>query len=125
MDNFKTISISDIVLILILLILSVFFHNRFSNNNGDVIHIYIDNELYAKYDLKENREVQIDGKLGKAKLIIKDGTVQLIESPCPEQICVKTGKIKNSTGQIVCAPGHFMVRFESKKHENGVDAIAQ
>lgn len=125
MQKIKSITVLDIVLIILLISCSFYIQRKFDSKKMGSVIVYIDNKIYAKYDLQKDNKYEINGALGNATLVIDSGTAELIESPCSHQICVKTGKIKNPSSQIVCAPGHIMVRVESKKVNNGVDAIVQ
>lgn len=125
MINPKTFTFLDLIILLLLLLFAISFHYKFSSNGSSEVQIFIDNNKYAKYDLLMDREVKINGKLGETTLKIENGYAELINSPCPHQICVKTGKIKNPANQIVCAPGHILIRIDSRKDKNKIDAIVQ
>lgn len=123
--DIKTFTVFDVILILLLLCSSIFLHIQISAEGNSTVLVFIDDQIYGRYELNKDQDVIIKGRIGDAVLKIKDGCVELTESSCPHQICVKTGKIKNPSNQIVCAPGHIMIRVSTKKTENEVDAIAQ
>lgn len=121
----KTVTFFDVFLILVILSISFYFFKNQDGAQGDTVLIFINNKLHSKYELNKNQRINIPGQIGDAKLLIEDAKVQLIESPCPHQICVHTGKIRNTFNQIVCAPGHFMIKIDSDDNNNEVDAIVQ
>lgn len=123
--DIKTFTFFDAIIILLLLCSSVFFYLQISTNGNSTVLVFFDDQIYGRYELNKDQKVAIKGKIGEAILKIENGSAELIESPCPHQICVKTGKIKNPSNQIVCAPGHIMIRISTKKTENEVDAVAQ
>lgn len=116
----------DVVLILTLLAVTVVWHSvqHKTTSTESVVCIYIDNRLYARYPLSQDKTVNIPGTEGDATLQINGGAVQIIKSPCRNQICVKSGAIKSSAASLVCVPGHFIVRIRSKDGEE-FDAIVQ
>lgn len=69
--------------------------------------------LKTIYSISENREIELDGKIGKIKIEIKDMKVRVKESSCPNKICVKTGWISRSGEIIVCAPNEVTIRILS------------
>lgn len=65
----------------------------------------------ALYPLHENRELSLEGRIGKVIIEIKDRRVRVRESSCPDKVCVKTGWIKRSGEIIVCAPNQITIRI--------------
>lgn len=48
--------------------------------------------------------------LGETNTItVSDGEVRMTHADCPDQICVKTGRISRSGQSIVCAPNRVIV----------------
>jgi hypothetical protein len=69
-----------------------------------------------------------DGREARLE-ILESGAVRIIESTCPDKICVRTGWISRPGQSIVCLPNRVVVRIEGSgiKHGQGqghdLDAI--
>lgn len=69
---------------------------------------------YVKiYKIGENKEFEVDGKIGKVRIEIRDMKVRVKESSCPNKICVKTGWISRSGEIILCAPNSVLIQLLS------------
>ena len=88
--------------------------------------VYIANAKYAWYDLAgKARHVDLPTRIGPVRLEIGEGAALVLSSPCPNKICVKTGKVSRVHGEIVCVPAHLLVVIEGPGDGSkaGVDAI--
>lgn len=119
----------DIILILVVAILigQFLLINKFLNKEkGDRVEIYVKNELYGTYPLNKDRKITIKDKDNLNVLSIHSNGIEMIESNCPDKVCVKTGFINKPGQSIVCLPHKVNVIIvsddESKKE---LDAIAQ
>ena len=111
MKKLKLINKFDLVIIAVSSVLAVVLMFVFNSGKqaGRYAEVYLANELVVKIDLqnKEERLIKI-----KDNLIIKvfnDGCVAVVESDCPDKICLKTGKIKEVGQSIVCVPNRLLV----------------
>jgi hypothetical protein len=50
--------------------------------------------------------------------------VQVISSPCPEKICVKTGRISKPGQWIACLPNRVFISIRGRRSEQP-DAVSQ
>ncbi len=69
--------------------------------------------LYT-FDLKKtkDREIRIPSADGGYNLIvIENGEICISEADCPDQTCVRMGKLKSDYLPIVCLPHRLTVRF--------------
>ena len=84
----------------------------FNNHNGPLyVNIFYNSELVGSYPLVENRELTYEAKISEVKVLIKDGYVSVIESGCPDHICINMGKKNNYGDTITCLPNLFYVRI--------------
>ena len=77
--------------------------------------VYVDGELYASYDLGAvviPYEVRIETEYGYNILRLSHGAVEVAESDCSEQVCVKQGTITDGLLPIVCLPHRLVVQIE-------------
>jgi hypothetical protein len=62
----------------------------------------------------------ITGKIGPERVEIAGKRVRIVQSPCPNQLCVQQGWISTPGQSIVCVPGRILIYIEGK---SAVDAI--
>ncbi|MBU2701866.1 hypothetical protein Ga0466249_002993 [Sporomusaceae bacterium BoRhaA] len=67
-------------------------------------------------------QLTIDGDSGYNIVQIEGKQVRVIESNCPDQLCVKQGWISRSPQQIVCLPNRIVVKIIHGKSSD-VDTI--
>jgi hypothetical protein len=76
------------------------------------------------YPLEAEATVRVPGPLGETVVEIKDGAVRVVSSPCPEKICIKTGRISKPGQWIACLPNRVFISIRGRKSEQP-DAISQ
>jgi hypothetical protein len=113
----------DKVLIGILLALSVasLFVIRSIISSGDVAMVEVGGRPICRLDLTVDTRRSVQGPLGETVVEVRGGRVRIAESPCPHQICVRTGWIERAGSMVVCLPNRVVVRVEGK---SGVDAVS-
>ena len=109
----------DKVLIGVLLFLSVFSFAaiRVLKTEGTMVVMKQGNKVVGRYPLKEERNVVVEGPL--------EGTARIVDSPCPQKICVRMGKIRRVGDIVVCVQNQVLVRVEGKVDEEVPDAISR
>ena len=76
---------------------------------GATVNIYREGRLVARYPLSKNRDVTIDGAIGKLVLRIANGSARVVEASCKEKICISVGAIRRPSQEIVCVPNRVMI----------------
>ena len=128
MDNEKKLKsrkkeiISILVLILIACI-SFVCVRFFAEDKGKYVKVYVNNKLEKTFDLNKDNRYLIDTKKGYNLLTIKNGKASVVDSDCPNQICVNKGAISKNDESIICLPHHVVVSIESSEDKE-VDAVA-
>ena len=89
--------------------------------DGGTVVVEQDGRETARYALSEDRIVRIEGEGGYNLLVIEGGEVWLSEADCPNQLCVKTGRIRYAGQSIVCLPHKLAVRITGGA--SGLDAV--
>lgn len=112
-SRFCPLKIGD-VFIIIFFLLSVFFLPR---NQGEKVIISVDKSKNFVYHLNQNREIIVNGKLGTAKIVIGDGRVRILNSPCPLKICEKKGWISKKGDFIICIPNRVVIKITGKEFD--------
>ncbi len=103
--------LNDIILVLVLLIsaLSVFIILRLLRDGGSYAVVYINKEETARYSLETDGEYSLNG--GSNILVIEDGRAYIKEADCPQQRCVRTGKVSFVGDSIICLHNKVEVRI--------------
>ncbi|HEX2959318.1 MAG TPA: NusG domain II-containing protein [Chitinispirillaceae bacterium] len=116
----------DALLLTGLIVATVFSFRFFEGSGRSTVLVYRDTTIIAQYPLSDEKIVTVQGKLGDVEIRIKNGAVKIVKSSCDHQICVRTGAITNSYGQIVCVPNHILVCIRSRESKRiEFDAIAR
>lgn len=122
----KIKSKKDIIIILILSGTAIVFLivNKLTAGNGNKAVVYVDEEVFAEYNLNEDNVYEINTEYGKNVITIKDSRVSVSSADCSNQICVNHNPISKSNESIICLPNHLVVRIKSE--ETGeIDDIAK
>ena len=117
---------ADIILLIVLVAigLAATVMVGVSKNSGDTVLIENHGDLFGKYSLHEDREIDVpcvDSVGSDLHVSIADGTVRVTESCCTNQLCVKHSAISKSGESIICLPNRIVVKIEGKG--GGYDAI--
>jgi hypothetical protein len=112
-SRFRPLRIGDILIIFFFLLFAFFL----PRNKGEKVIISVDKINDFVYPLNQNREITVNGKLGEAKVVIRDGRVRILDSPCPLKICENKGWISKKGDCIICVPNRIVIRIEGKKYD--------
>lgn len=106
----KLITIRDIAIILLILIPSVILLMINFKDDGTYAEISYDGNVVKTVPLSEDAEFSVND----IKFSVKENSVCVISSPCPDKICVKTGAIKRNGETIICLPEKVSVKVVSE-----------
>ena len=104
-----------LIMLIVSVIICALFIYKSCTNNADYVEVKTPHNR-TLYSINKNQEFEVEGRIGKVVIEIKDKKVRVKESSCPNQVCVKTGWIKRSGEIIVCAPNELTVRILSFKN---------
>ncbi len=107
----RSLTIADVVLI-VLCVVAVIAFIPGKREEGSVVLVYKDAELFGRFDLSEDCVIVIDEH---NTIEINDNKAGIIEADCPDKRCVKQG-FSNSM-PIICMPNKLVIRFENKSDE--------
>ncbi|MFW6113473.1 MAG: NusG domain II-containing protein [Actinomycetota bacterium] len=115
----------DILLVLIVLAVSVLLICQSTAGAGggaDLdVAVSVNGEEVLVLPLDEDRpELVIDGYQGKSHIEIAGGRVRMVDSACPEKLCVRTGWISSPGESIVCLPNRVVIEVRGGKEEPDV-----
>lgn len=80
-----------------------------STENDSKVHITAEGAEYAVVPLDEDRIINVPGPLGKTTVEIKGGRVRVLDSPCPNKICISQGWVERPGETIVCLPNRVSI----------------
>ncbi len=117
----------DIILIAIYIIIAIglFFLTFLSSDiKGDFVEIYLDNKLWARYELPQKgyKDISVIGK-GKNIVRISSEGVCIIESSCSGQFCVHQGCVNDSKTVITCLPNGLLVQIVGRENDD-IDMVS-
>ena len=116
----------DLVLAALIAAASAWGFMTFRVTEGARALVYIGDRKFAWHELGGGkRVVEVPTRIGTVRLEIGEGAARVLASPCPNRLCVKTGKVSRAHEEIVCVPAHLLVVIEGADggEEGGVDAI--
>lgn len=72
--------------------------------------------------LDQDRRIVLPGPLGKTVVEIKDGHACVVDSPCPQKVCIGMGQIARSGEIVACVPNRLVLTVrgndaEESKHD--------
>ena len=70
------------------------------------------------YPLNQPRELEFEGVLDKAHLMIHDGCIEFVESPCRDKICIHMGQARKDGDFLACLPNRIIVTVEGGVHSD-------
>lgn len=107
----------DFLIISIVLASGVFICVKNAMRPAAKVHVKAADIEY-EYSAKEDGIHKVQGVLGITTFEIKDGKIRIIDSPCPNKICVHQGW----DSPLVCLPNNVIISLEDEEGE--YDAVA-
>lgn len=81
----------------------------------------VDKYTFPLYQDGRNEDIEIQGHQGITLVHLAEDRVWVVDSACPDKICVKTGWT-NSTGKpIACLPNRVIVKIKGDAGEGDLD----
>lgn len=111
-----------IIIIVIFIALLGFLYIQYGRDtdfDNKKVEIYIDGELYDSYRLTDdiNEEIVIKTELGTNIIKLYDNGANIIDSDCPDKICVNDGFISDPGEMLVCLPNKVVVEIKGQKDD--------
>lgn len=107
----------DFLILFSILFLGLFFTIKSFSKKGNSV-IVDANGIQYEYSLKKDGIYKVEGTLGATTFEIKNGSVHILDSACPNKTCVFQGW----ANQIVCLPNKVSIKI---KNNEEFDAISQ
>ncbi len=104
-----------IIVLVVVLAFAIWLYPVFSEQGNDAQ--IKQGEETKSVSLLEDKEIVIDGAIVR----IADKKISIIESDCPDKVCVNTGEISKKGESIVCVPNGIVITIGGERE---VDAVA-
>ncbi len=116
------ILLTVIGIIAVILFLVYFFYPR---KEAEQLLITVDGEAFGTYDLKVDQEilVRVDGNTTN-RVVIANHRAYMKHAKCPDQLCIKQGKISHDGETIVCLPNRVVVQVKAEQ-KSEFDSVAK
>lgn len=85
-----------------------------AKNTEGVLEITVDGEVYGRYPLNQEQEINVVTAYGKNTVVIEDDTAYVTEADCPDKICVEMQKISHDGEMICCLPHRLILTVRGK-----------
>mgnify|MGYP002575369638 FL=1 len=104
----------DIILALMMILLGIAGYGviRLGQKKGSQVVIYVDQKEIGRYDLDTDTTKEIQTTKGTNTLVIENGMAYVTDADCPDQVCVRMGKISKTGENIVCLPHKLVIQME-------------
>ena len=82
---------------------------------GTIANIYVSGQCIRSIDLdqvKEQEVFTVRCENGYNEVCVEPGQICIIDSDCPDQICVNNGWLTNRATPIVCLPHQVVIQLE-------------
>ena len=106
----KVIIAVTVIVFLVSLALSIWLLKA---SDQQLVEVVSDGEVIYIIDLSEAKDTDFTVMYnGSSNTIqIRDGEIWVKEAQCPDQTCVKMGKLHSDSLPIICLPNRLIIRF--------------
>lgn len=119
----------DIILVLVMLaaaMMALLIINYGVKKKGTYAVVKVDGQELYKLELDKDTTIDVAGYQGGLNRIeVKAGKVSMTEADCPDELCVKTGKISRTGETIVCLPHRVVIEIKSTQGGNTIDSVVR
>ena len=97
----------------------------FATPRGERALVWIDGRRAAWFPIDGAlRRDSVQGALGTVVLEHGNGSIRVVQSPCPGHLCMRQGAARRNGEKLVCVPSHVVVGIEGGTNaETDLDAI--
>ncbi len=94
-------------------------------SKGTVAEIYQDGNLIESINLSKVSNpytIPVITETGENIIQVESGAISVLSATCPDQVCVRQGKIHDGMVPIVCLPHKLVIEIKNKN--SGPDLIS-
>lgn len=89
---------------------------------ASAVAVYRGGERIATHPLGQHREIAVEGRIGTARIEIRDGRARFTHSPCRRKVCIHMGWQQRSGAVAACVPNGLSLQLLGGSRE--FDGIA-
>lgn len=95
----------------------IFFSMIKTKTEKLVVEISTPSEVFY-YNLNQDKQISVEGILGKTEIEIQDKSISITDSPCSNKTCVHQGHISKAGQWLCCAPNQVIVVIKNEGDVN-------
>ena len=123
-EIFQKLRYGDFIVVGAVLFISItlFVFSFLSTDERLTAEISLDGETVRQvslYGLTESEIINVGG----CEILLERNGVTFVSSPCPDKLCIKSGKLKRAGDTMACLPERVSVVLRSEKGDT-VDGVA-
>jgi hypothetical protein len=113
----RALTVADTILIVaaVCLVVSSFLIISIRATGGNLVIVEVQGIPVHKALLTDSAEFRIQGTHGVLTVAVRNGKVAIIQSECPNHVCVRMGWRFRSGDVIVCVPNETIIRILNKR----------
>ena len=95
--------------------------------SGEQVAIIVDGETRFVAGLDRERTVRLAGPIGVTVVSVSESGVRVLDSPCPQKICMGMGSVSRDGELVACVPNSVLIRIEgaAEAQETGYDLLSR
>ncbi len=82
-----------------------------------------ESEVYYESINDHDKILRFQGSMGEYVVEVKSGQVRMLESACPDKLCVKQGFISSAFEPIICLPQKIIISIKNGHEKANYDII--
>ena len=118
----KIIRPADLIPIAVLLAAAGLLAAVFAGGNGATAEIIVEREIVATVDLTAVKEPYTLQPEDGVTVTVEPGAIRFSASDCPNQLCVRTGRLTKAGQSAACLPHRTLIRITGRA-KNTPDAL--
>lgn len=110
--------VTIVILVIALLAGGMVLYRRFVVPQGERAVIEVNNRRVQTVPLgphMEKRQITVQGVNGASLLEVDGAFIRMVESACPDKVCIHMGRKSQPGDVIVCLPNRVVVKIEGAK----------
>ncbi len=109
---------------LVLLVAVTAYARIVPGQRGSMAMVHAPGTADRTISLLEDRLIEVQGKLGISRIEVKSGRVRMVESACPNRLCLQMGWVERPGQSVICLPNQVWLTIEGAPGE-GPDAVTR
>lgn len=81
----------------------------------------VEEHVLPLYQSGRNQQIVVTGPIGTTTVLLVEDRVRVIDSDCPDKICINRGWINRPTAPIACLPNRVIVSVVGDVDDGDID----